>query len=215
MIVCAVRWYLRFSLSYRDVEELLIERGLPADHTTIWFLVPRPSKPEMQFRRLTFRRGTIHDARVTPDGSSIIYSAKWEDEPSDVFTARLDSPGSRSLGLSGSELRAVSTTGELALAQMTHFERSGHAFAGSLLRAPLSGGTPRPVEEKIAFADWSPDGKEMAVVRETDQGIQLEFPPGNVLYRTAGYMPFATGQLHPGCAHFWQFRLGHDCLVSC
>ena len=36
IIVCAVRWYLRFSLSYRDVEELLIERGLPADHTTIW-----------------------------------------------------------------------------------------------------------------------------------------------------------------------------------
>src|SRR5947208_938985 len=36
IIVCAVRWYLRFSLSYRDVEELLVERGLPADHTTIW-----------------------------------------------------------------------------------------------------------------------------------------------------------------------------------
>src|SRR6266481_1069547 len=31
IIVCAVRWYLRFSLSYRDVEELLMERGLPAE----------------------------------------------------------------------------------------------------------------------------------------------------------------------------------------
>jgi len=38
IIVCAVRWYLRFSLSYRDVEELLVERGLPADHSTIWKL---------------------------------------------------------------------------------------------------------------------------------------------------------------------------------
>src|ERR1700682_2569268 len=36
IIVCAVRWYLRFSLSYRDVEELLMERSLPADHTSIW-----------------------------------------------------------------------------------------------------------------------------------------------------------------------------------
>src|SRR6266566_4791799 len=36
VITCAVGWYLRFSLSYRDVEELLSERGLPADHTTIW-----------------------------------------------------------------------------------------------------------------------------------------------------------------------------------
>jgi transposase-like protein len=35
VIVCAVRWYLRFSLSYREVEELLMERGLPADHSTV------------------------------------------------------------------------------------------------------------------------------------------------------------------------------------
>ena len=36
LIVCAVRWYLRYSLSLRDVEELLNERGLEADHTTVW-----------------------------------------------------------------------------------------------------------------------------------------------------------------------------------
>jgi hypothetical protein len=41
IIICAVRWYLRLSLSYRDVEELLVERGLPADHTTIWRWVQR------------------------------------------------------------------------------------------------------------------------------------------------------------------------------
>jgi transposase-like protein len=35
-ILCAVCWYLRYSLSLRDVEELLAERGLEADHTTIW-----------------------------------------------------------------------------------------------------------------------------------------------------------------------------------
>jgi hypothetical protein len=34
MILLAVGWYLRFSLSYRDVEELLAERGLRADHVT-------------------------------------------------------------------------------------------------------------------------------------------------------------------------------------
>jgi transposase-like protein len=33
IIICAVRWYLRSSLSYRDVG-VLAERGLPADHTT-------------------------------------------------------------------------------------------------------------------------------------------------------------------------------------
>ena len=40
LILCAVRWYLRDSLSLRDVEELLGERGLEADHTTIWRLGP-------------------------------------------------------------------------------------------------------------------------------------------------------------------------------
>ena len=36
VIVSAVRWYLRFSLSLRDVEELMAERGLSVDHTTVW-----------------------------------------------------------------------------------------------------------------------------------------------------------------------------------
>ena len=36
LILCAVRWYLRYSLSLRDVEELLEERGLNLDHTTVW-----------------------------------------------------------------------------------------------------------------------------------------------------------------------------------
>ena len=37
----AVRWYLRFSLSYRDVEELLAERGIEVDHVTIYRWVRR------------------------------------------------------------------------------------------------------------------------------------------------------------------------------
>ena len=41
MILCAVRWYLRYSLSLREVEELFAERGLAADHTTIWRWVQR------------------------------------------------------------------------------------------------------------------------------------------------------------------------------
>jgi transposase-like protein len=36
VITLAVRWYLRFGLSYRDVEELLAERGIEVDHVTIY-----------------------------------------------------------------------------------------------------------------------------------------------------------------------------------
>src|SRR6266508_3324713 len=41
VIIVAVRWYLRFGLSYRDVEELLAERGVEVDHVTIYQWVQR------------------------------------------------------------------------------------------------------------------------------------------------------------------------------
>jgi transposase-like protein len=41
VIMLAVRWYLRYGLSYRDVEELLAERGIAVDHVTIYRWVQR------------------------------------------------------------------------------------------------------------------------------------------------------------------------------
>ncbi len=41
VIVLAVRWYLRFGLSYRDLEELLAERGVEVDHVTLFRWVQR------------------------------------------------------------------------------------------------------------------------------------------------------------------------------
>lgn len=41
VISVAVRWYLRYGLSYRDVEELLAERGVTVDHVTVYWWVQR------------------------------------------------------------------------------------------------------------------------------------------------------------------------------
>ena len=41
VIMVAVRWYLRYGLSYRDVEELLAERGIAVDHVTVYRWVQR------------------------------------------------------------------------------------------------------------------------------------------------------------------------------
>jgi Sulfate permease family len=60
VILLAVGWYLRFSLSYRDVEELLAERGLRADHVTVWRWVQRYA-PEIQ-RRLRPRLRPTNDS---------------------------------------------------------------------------------------------------------------------------------------------------------
>ena len=60
VILLAVGWYLRFSLSYRDVEELLAEKGLRADHVTVWRWVQRYA-PEME-RRLRRRLKPTNDS---------------------------------------------------------------------------------------------------------------------------------------------------------
>src|SRR5262249_35540255 len=49
IIVTCVRWYLRFCLSLRDLEELMAERGLMVNHTTIWRWV-QAYGPEAQRR---------------------------------------------------------------------------------------------------------------------------------------------------------------------
>ena len=41
VIVVAVRWYLRYGVSYRDVEELLAKRGIEVDHVTVYRWVQR------------------------------------------------------------------------------------------------------------------------------------------------------------------------------
>ena len=41
MILLAIRWYLRYRLSYRDLEELLAERGIEVDHVTLFRWVQR------------------------------------------------------------------------------------------------------------------------------------------------------------------------------
>src|ERR1700757_3979073 len=74
VILLAVGWYLRFSLSYRDVEELLAERGLRADHVTVWRWVQRYA-PEME-RRLRSRLNSTNDSwRV--DETYIRVKGKW------------------------------------------------------------------------------------------------------------------------------------------
>ena len=74
MILLAVGWYLRFSLSYRDVEELLAERGLRADHVTVWRWVQRYA-PELE-RRLRSRLKPTNDSwRV--DETYIRVKGKW------------------------------------------------------------------------------------------------------------------------------------------
>ena len=74
LILCAVRWYLRYSLSLRDVEELFAERGLEADHTTIWRWVQRYG-PELEQRLRPQLKPTNQSWRV--DETYIRVQGRW------------------------------------------------------------------------------------------------------------------------------------------
>ena len=55
---------------------------------------------------------------------------------------------------------------------------------GTLARVPLEGGAPRELLENVSLADWSPDGRDLAVVHKVGGKDRLEFPIGKVLYET-------------------------------
>jgi transposase, IS6 family len=63
IILLCVRWYLRYSLSYRDLEEMMRERGLHIDHTTIYRWVQRYA-PELEKRCKPHLKATNDSWRV-------------------------------------------------------------------------------------------------------------------------------------------------------
>lgn len=75
VILWAVRWYCRYGISYRDLEEMLSERGIDVDHTTIYRWVQRYA-PEMEKRlRWFWRRGFDPSWRL--DETYVKVRGKW------------------------------------------------------------------------------------------------------------------------------------------
>jgi serine/threonine protein kinase len=150
-------------------------------------LFSKPPLPPPSYRQLTFRRGSIRSARFAPDGQTILYSAAWQGNPTDVFTARPEAPESRSMGLSHTQLMSVSSAAELAV--LLDSKAIGTwVNMGTLARAPLAGGAPRDVLEQVQWADWGPDGNSLAVVRDFGGKNRLEYPIGKPLYETGGWV---------------------------
>ena len=128
-------------------------------------------------RRLTFRRGNVLFARFTADAQNVVYGASWGGRPTEVYVSRVGSPETRPLGIPGASLLAVSSTGELAIL-LKKENLYGATGNGTLARVPLEGGAPRQVAEDVIAADWSPDGKRLAVVRSVDGKQVVEYPLG-------------------------------------
>ena len=146
----------------------------------------RPAPPA-SYRRLTFEAGTIYSARFAPDGQSIVYSAAWNNKPIQTFSTVGNSLLAQPLELGDANLLAISPANELAVVQHGTPNGQLETTDGVLATAPMAGGAPREVLSDVRWADWDADGK-LAVVHEVDGHSSLEYPIGNVLYRSGGWI---------------------------
>ncbi len=152
----------------------------------LWFKAPSQIAFPV-YHPLTFRRGSVQSARFAPDGKTVIYSAAWEGAPLNLYTTRPESPQSQEMEPRGAAVLAVSSSGELALALKSQ-PRDAFLYSGTLARVPLVGGAPREILDDVEWADWSPDGMNLAVVHEVDGRKRLEYPVGKPLYTGDGWL---------------------------
>ena len=147
----------------------------PGDYAAPWRHV-RPCVTAF-VRRRRFRSGGLGNARFTPDGQTIVYGAAWEGGKLGLYSVRPESPESRAFDIEG-DILAVSSSGQMAI------WLDPSPLFGTLALLPFAGGVPRPAVEQVPYAsaDWSPDGRELAIVRFADGQTRLEFPIGKRLH---------------------------------
>jgi IS6 family transposase len=132
--VIAVRWYLRFGLSYRDVEELLAERGSEVDHVTVYRWVQR-------FTPLLAEAARAPTYPVVLDG---LLPAAWH---------RTDRYANNAVEADHGRLKA--RLGPMRGLKQDHSARvviAGHAFVQNLRRGHYELAVEEPVNRRLAVA---------------------------------------------------------------
>jgi hypothetical protein len=154
---------------------LLALAGLAS--TTFW-AAHRPA-PSQYFTQLTFRPGAIGQARFVPGTDGIVYAARWNPNQWTLYEARADGTDVRPIVASANWLLAVSSRGEAAV------RLNG---SGRLARVPLSGGAPHELMDYVSAADWSPDGRDLAVAFRALGRGRIQFPIGKTIYESDSWI---------------------------
>jgi len=161
--------------------------GVVAGTALTTWLKPEVGSGELPlFRRITFSRGILRAARFVDEGGTVVYSAAWDDSPLKLYVTRPSAGKSTALDVPPGYLFSASHSGDLAISL-------GHTFAGwlgtgTLAQTRVGEDRPKQLYENVREAEWTADGKTMAVVRRRRGRDQLEWPTGNVIYATAGYI---------------------------
>jgi hypothetical protein len=167
---------------------LFLLLGLVLGAAAVWLLKPAPEAPGVSsLDGLSTRRGVITNARFTGSGGECVYGASWSGGPLRVFAG---SPGIRTsdpLNLPDADLLDVSVNGEFAL-MLGVRHPIGWERIGTLATAQPGGMAPREILEDVLAAAWAPDGRSLAVAREVRGTVRLEYPIGNVLFESGGWI---------------------------
>ncbi|BDC52121.1 hypothetical protein F183_A44360 [Bryobacterales bacterium F-183] len=140
----------------------------------------------IDFRQLTFNRGFVSGARYAPN-KTIVYSAAWSGGPIEMFSTQEDNPDSNKLGKIEGHVFAISKNNEIAIALEPRFELTHQIGTLARLQAG-SGAQPQTVKANVSEADWDPNGSNLAIVTVSGNTRRLEYPPGQLLYETAGWI---------------------------
>ena len=167
IILLCVRWYLRYSLSYRDLEEMMRERGLHVDHTTIYRWVQRYA-PELDKRCRPHLKACNDSWRV--DETYIKIKKIW------MYLYRaVDSEGN---------------TLEFLLSATRDAKAAQRFFVKALRSTACSAPQARPVEEQVAqpTAATAPN-TTMSTPRVINVDKNAAYPKAIAELKAAGVLP--------------------------
>ncbi len=142
-----------------------------------------PSKkpaPPISAHRVSYRTGSISNARFSGDGRALVYSAAFEGEPTRIFAGRFDGPELRPVAPAGAVLIDISSRDELLMGQVKP-EKSVMGIV--LSRGALAGGAAREILRDVMWADFGPED-QLLLLRWSEHQVHLESPPGHEILRT-------------------------------
>src|SRR5713101_5275748 len=167
IILLCVRWYLRYSLSYRELEEMMRERGLSVDHTTIYRWVQRYA-PELEKRCRPHLKATNDSWRV--DETYIKIKKTWT-----YLYRAVDSEGN---------------TLEFLLSATRDAEAAKRFFVKALHSTGCSAPQARPVEEQVTQPTTAADpNTTSSAPRVINVDKHAAYPKAMADLKAAGILP--------------------------
>jgi transposase, IS6 family len=170
MILLCVRWYLRYALSYRDLEEMMAERGLSVDHTTIYRWVQQYA-PELDKRCRPHLKATNDSWRV--DETYIKVKKVW------MYLYR-------AVDSDGNTLEFLLSPTRDAEAAKRFFVKALHASASSV---PQGRPVQEPVAQPAAAADPNPTKSAPRVINVDKNAA---YPKAIAALKANGTLPEAV-----------------------